>query len=118
MSISQQNIYQQLSASCVEYIAHNLVGNTLLGSTRVDVEFVGRFAQRNVVWFASIRCLPSDNGMKQYIDIQARDPDAPRVDIGLPLNNIDEPAILKSILMIRQYKNLGEGRHEFSGGSR
>ncbi|WP_455202770.1 hypothetical protein, partial [Kaarinaea lacus] len=94
----------------IDYIAHSVVGES-----QVEVEFTGRFAQRNVVWFAIIRCLSADRDRKQYIDVKLEGTARPRVEIGLPLNTIDEPAILKSILMIRYYKNLREGRHEFSG---
>lgn len=110
MNISQQNLYQRLSSSCIDYIAHSVVGES-----QVEVEFAGKFVQRNVVWIATIRCLSADKDRKQYIDVQLGEADSPRVDIGLPLNTIDEPAILKSMLMIRHYKNLREGRHEFSG---
>lgn len=110
MNISQQNLYQRLSSSFIDYIAHSVVGES-----QVEVEFTGKFAQHNVLWFATIRCLSADKDRKQYIDVQLKSADCPRVEIGLPLNMIDEPAILKAILMIRHYKNLREGRHEFSG---
>ena len=110
MNISQQNLYQRLSSGFIDYIAHNVVGEN-----QVKVEFAGRFAQRKVVWLATIRCLPNGIGSKQYIDVQLKESGNPRVEIGLPLETVDEPTILKSILMIRHYKNLKEGRHEFSG---
>ena len=110
MNISQQNLYQRLSCSFIDYIAHSGVGEN-----QVKVEFTGTFDQRNVVWLATIRCLPGDIGHKQYIDVQCKETEHPLVEIGLPLETIDEPAILKSILMIRHYKNLREGRYEFSG---
>ncbi|MEJ2179618.1 MAG: hypothetical protein P8Y28_04080 [Gammaproteobacteria bacterium] len=110
MNISQQNSYQRLSSSCIDYIAHSVVGES-----QVEVEFAGQFNQRDVVWFATIRCLPADKKNKQYIHVQLEENQSPRVEIGLPLERIDEPAILKSILMIRYYKNLRVGMHEFSG---
>jgi len=113
MSKSHQILYQQLSSSCIDYMAHSVVGEG-----QVDVEFVGQFARHDVVWFATIRCLSADTDRKQYIDVQLEETKNPRVEIGLPLETIDEPAILKSILMIRHYKNLREGRHEFSGGEK
>jgi len=113
MNIPQQNLYQRLSSSFIDYIAHSVVGEC-----QVEVEFTGQFAQRNVVWFATIRCLSADKDRKQYIDVQLEEAENPRVEIGLPMKTIDEPAILKSILMIRHYKNLREGRHEFSGSEK
>ena len=35
------------------------------------------------------------------------------IEVALPLACIDEPAISKTIVMIRQYRRLHEGRHEY-----
>lgn len=99
-------------ASCVEYIAYSTVGQR-----EVNVAFAGRFESLPVVWNAIIRCLPADANelQQQFIDINAQDPIRPEITIGLPLATINEPDILKTIMMVRQYRNLRRGRHEFLG---
>ncbi|MCI0505976.1 MAG: hypothetical protein L0Z73_07665 [Gammaproteobacteria bacterium] len=109
-----QNLYRALTSSCVEYIAHSVAGEK-----EVSLEFAGRFECRPVVWFATIRCLPDNNSgvrQQQYIDVQGNESAHLRVEVGLPLKVINESDILKTIMMIRQYRNLRRGRHEFSGG--
>jgi hypothetical protein len=108
-----QNLYLALTKSCVEYIAHGVVGEK-----EVSLEFAGRFESRPVVWLATIRCLPDDYGAgrQQYIDVQGTGSSCLRVEVGLPLQAINESDVLKTIMMIRQYRNLRRGRHEFSGG--
>ena len=106
------DLYQLLVSSCVEYIAYSAVGGT-----EVSVAFAGQFETRPVVWLATICCLPADiDGQKQqYIDVSVQDQTRPEITIGLPLTSINEPDILKSIMMVRQYRNLRRGRHEFLG---
>ncbi|WP_455221352.1 hypothetical protein [Kaarinaea lacus] len=99
-------------SSCVEYIAYSAVGEK-----EVTVAFAGQFESRPVVWNAIIRCLSADDSeqRQQYINVQVKDSSCPDVTIGLPLPTINEPDILKSIMMVRQYRNLRRGRHEFLG---
>lgn len=106
------DLYQALVSSCVEYIAYSAVGET-----EVSVAFVGQFESRPVVWFARICCLPDDNGesKRQFIEVEVSDPARPNISIGLPLTIINESDILKTIMMVRQYKQLRRGRHEFLG---
>jgi len=108
----QDDLYQALESSCVEYIAKSAVGEL-----EVAVAFTGQFESRPVIWCATICCLAEgiEEQRKQFIDIRVKDPSRPKVTIGLPLKTINEPDILKSIMMIRQYRNLRRGRHEFSG---
>ncbi len=35
------------------------------------------------------------------------------IEIGLPVERIDVPTINKTVVMIRQYKKLSLGRHDF-----
>ena len=108
----QHDLYETLMSSCVDYIAHSAVGEA-----EVCVTFAGLFESRPVVWFANIHCLTSDNGEQkpQYIEVQVNDPARPRISVGLPLTAINESDILKTIMMVRQYKQLRRGRHEFLG---
>jgi hypothetical protein len=36
-----------------------------------------------------------------------------KIEIGLNLPKIDETTILKTIIMVRQYKRLSHGRHDY-----
>ncbi|WP_455208865.1 hypothetical protein [Kaarinaea lacus] len=112
VSALDNHLYKALVSSCVEYIAHSVVGEP-----QVSVQFAGQFESRDVVWFATIRCLPEDTGTRQlqYINVQMSESARPRVEVGLPLKTINESDILKTIMMIRQYRNLSRGRHAFSG---
>jgi hypothetical protein len=91
----------------------------------VEVEFSGTLSGRAVIWHAEIRTLRDDCSMqhqanpatqaihaKQFIEIEdhAR---TPRLRVGLNLPCIDDAAILRTIIMIRQYKRLRPGRHEY-----
>ena len=105
-------LYERLTNSCVEYIAHSPIGES-----RAIVEFAGQFEGRPVLWQAMIIALETEasNIANQYISVNAENDEAPQVEIGLPLSLIDEPTVLKAITMIRQYKNLHRGRYEFQG---
>lgn len=108
-------LFKRLTNSCVDYIAHSLVG-----AEKVIIEFAGTFEGKSVVWHATIVALntqPSQN-LAQYIEVSEAEHDnntGLSMEIGLFVQRIDEPTITKVIKMIRQYKNLHRGRHEFSG---
>ena len=90
----------------------------------VNVKFHGYFQQRPVVWDAVIRTmsdyyesefkkLSSDAvTIKQLIDIRKED-DGFKIELVLNLKRIDASAIQKSIIMVRNYKRLSLGRHEY-----
>jgi hypothetical protein len=106
-----------LTRGVIAYIAHNPVGGS-----RVRVDFAGRFVGHPVIWRATIVALGRE-ATKQYIDVQTigglrQSEDLLPVEIGLPLNTIDEPDVLKTIIMMRQYKKLGPGKHEFIGSAK
>jgi hypothetical protein len=96
----------------VEYLAHSPVGES-----RAVVEFTGSFEGHPVLWQATIVALnaASSSPVDQYITVDLELDAAPRVEIGLPVAIVSEPTILKAITMLRHYKNLRRGRHEFQG---
>ena len=51
--------------------------------------------------------------LKQFIDIEATASDVMNLTVVLKLNEVNKPNILKMIIMIKQYKNLSLGRHEY-----
>jgi len=92
----------------------------------VRLTFNGVFEGRQVVWNAHIKTLyacyleqtaaMTDNKqvqkLRQFIDIGFCNGEY-QVNIGLNLTQIDEPAIKRAIIMMRKYKRLHLGRHEY-----
>lgn len=95
-----------------------------LSDQNVDIQFVGAFQGCQVVWNATIRTIDdyyhaelkqsADDKveLRQFIEIEKRE-DSYRICLVLNLDKIDNSAIQKSIIMIRQYKRLSPGRHEY-----
>ena len=78
------------------------------------VEFNGWFQQVPVVWRAEIHSLFKQSPpVSSYIEIFPITNDRQPVVIGLPLQSIDHAVIIKTIKMMRGYKRLALGRHEF-----
>jgi hypothetical protein len=87
------------------------------------VRFIGTFNDKPVIWDATIMTLAYYNTLaanagretsgSQFIDIGQASGDTRTIEIGLELDRIDEQAVLKTIIMIRKYKRLHTGRHEF-----
>jgi len=108
---------QQLTRSSIDYIAE-----TPVGESSATIIFAGEFAGEPVIWRAHIIALDAHpvNQPVQYIEIYdtKRDEQYVFIEIGLFVSMIDEPTVFKVIKMIRQYKNLRVGRHEFSGANK
>lgn len=87
--------------------------------------FTGPFEGREVVWRcefvtldAELRRLelehaPGVEGLRNFIEIGEPVAEGVPLRVGLALPRIDTAAIEKMILMIRLYKNLRRGRHEY-----
>ncbi|MFW2372181.1 MAG: hypothetical protein ACN4GM_03605 [Gammaproteobacteria bacterium] len=95
----------------------------------VRLAFKSEFEGREVMWNARIRTLyachlqltaaatankqdKQAQKLCQFIDIRFCD-GVYLLDIGLNLAQIDKPAIKRAIIMIRKYKRLHLGRHEY-----
>lgn len=92
----------------------------------VHIRFTGPFQGRRITWDASISTLehefrvrrpsrrPRTNPrLRQFIDVGPADGDTRPLRVGLNVERLDEPVIRKTIIMIRQYKLLHEGYHEY-----
>lgn len=88
----------------------------------VHIRFTGPFRGRQVTWDARIvtlahaarsRRASSTAELRQFIEVGRDNGGTRQLRIGLNVDRIDEPAILKTIIMVRQYKRLQEGRHEY-----
>ncbi len=96
------------------------------GGQRLHLRFTGCFEGDNVVWncqFVTLaseaaQCRKSGQASRAKVRrcfIEVGQPDARGVPlrVGLDLPCIDIPAVEKMIIMIRNYKRLRRGRHEF-----
>lgn len=85
--------------------------------------FTGRFQDREVTWDTTLLTLahyhheqaPTAQAVERlpFLEIGAETATGRALRVALDIQQIDEPAILRTIIMIRQYKRLREGRHEF-----
>lgn len=78
--------------------------------TEARFEFIGRFEQTAVIWEARLQALGRGQ-REQFIEIGPAAGERRQLTVGLALDRIDPPAILKTVIMIRNYKRLREGRH-------
>ena len=91
-----------------------------ISEEQVQIRFGGQFEGRPVSWQATIQTLRdfhrstrgACNPCRQFIDISKKG-DEFHLSIGLNIPVVDEAAIKKSIIMIRKYKRLHIGRHEY-----
>jgi len=94
-----------------------------LGGECARIRFLGTLRRQEVLWQATLMTLahhyrrlsPADReqGVRQFIDVEpVRDGQA-HISIGLNLSRIDETAVRKTLIMVRQWKRLGPGRHEY-----
>lgn len=84
-----------------------------LGGDSLRLRFIGRYQEREVVWDAELIALSGDGAAAQFLDIGAPGPRGVPIRIGLGVPCIDRPTVLKTIIMVRNYKRLRPGRHEF-----
>jgi len=96
-----------------------------LQEQRAQVRFTGPFEGAEVVWDCQFLALgaqrqrdapglPAATGSRRnFIEIGEPGARGVALRVGLDLARIDRPAILKMIVMIRNYKRLRRGRHEF-----
>jgi len=90
-----------------------------LPGTRVRLRFSGLFQGRPVVWEATLLAAaewvtPQTPGGRRFIEVGPESAPGRRpVTVGLHLAEIDRPTVIKSLLMVRQYRLLREGRKEF-----
>lgn len=130
MSNPIETLQQRLSETGQDYLA---LGP--LGGAEARVDFPGTFRGKPVVWHARIialrhpdcplRPLPDT----QFMEIapagpshasETPDGDGPMqydVVIGLWVAAVDHPTVLKTLVMMRKYRRLREGRIEFRPAS-
>lgn len=86
------------------------------------VRFSGQFQGQPVVWDCEFLTLAAEQaarratgtgGLRNFIEIGEAGEHGRPLRVGLALARIDRPAIDKMIIMIRNYKRLHPGRHEY-----
>lgn len=94
--------------------------DTPLPSAVAAVRFHGTFQGEEVVWQMTLTTLAAARQHAPapcpFIEIAPGEAGVHAITVGLELTSIDEPAIRKSIIMVRKYKRLTIGRLEFCPG--
>lgn len=91
------------------------------GGDRLRFRFEGSFEGRQVRWDTTLLTLkawsdthPEQPARQNFIDIAESDTASGiPITVGLNLPYIDLPAVRKTMMMIRQYKRLRRGRHNY-----
>ena len=101
---------------------------TPLGGSSAKVRFTGLFQGKPVTWLARLQTLKhydhecrlgssaAHNQIverRSFIRIEEPLPEGVALTVCLDVEKIDEPTVLKTIVMIRNYKRLSKGLHEF-----
>ena len=93
-------------------------------SEDLKLQFIGIFNGKRVVWNARIitmeaysRHSETSNDPMQFIDIRYEDGDY-FIDVGLNIRQIQLSTVESTIIMVRKYKRLQLGRHEYGARSK
>ncbi len=94
-----------------------------LGGQTTLVRFTGAVQGRNIVWnvrlitlahhYQTLSSCERRKGVRQFIAVGPIANGVGSATIALNLSCIDEPAVLKTVIMVCQWKRLGPGRHEY-----
>jgi hypothetical protein len=87
----------------------------------IHIKFDGLFQGKTVTWNTHFFTLQGyidqknikNKELKQFIDIQPIETGVMKLEIALNISEINNPSIQKMMIMIKQYKNLSIGRHEY-----
>lgn len=88
-----------------------------LAPSRARFTFTGAFESEEVTWDATLLALPGRvspaDPRPDYIEVGETSDHGRRLEVALSVAEIDEATILRTIIMIRQYRRLRRGRHHF-----
>jgi hypothetical protein len=82
------------------------------GGTSLRLRFQGPFEGRTVTWLATLHALAGRGG-GNYLEIGEDLPGGSPIAVGLQVPRIDLPTVRKAVIMIRRYKRLRRGRHDY-----
>jgi hypothetical protein len=112
----------------IEKDGRGFIALSKIPALKVHVQFTGRLQNEELLWDATIQTLadyhnehfphPNDREerakyVNSFIEVQTPQNHVAPLTVVLPVPMIDEPAIKKTIVMIRCYKRLRVGRHDF-----
>ncbi len=88
---------------------------TPLPAPRARVWFAGSFAGSEVIWDAVFIALGAEPraAARPFIEVGPGDGGVFALCAGLALERMDAPAVAKAVIMVRNYRRLRRGRHEF-----
>ena len=94
-----------------------------LDSGQVRFSFTGKFLNQEIIWDTTLLTLTHYHADQPqsaqpvvrtaFLEIGGETARGRAIRVALDIPRIDEPAILRTIIMIRHYKRLRPGRHEF-----
>ncbi len=100
----------RLEAAGIELVA--------LAPERAEFRLPGRWQGRPVRWRVTLEALdhPSRRqlAVPQYIELVPAGGEEVPVRVGLRIVRVDVPAVLKTGIMLRNYRRLRPGRHEWT----
>lgn len=109
------------NSSQIQGKTYELIG--IDGTQHAHFRFSGNFAQKTVIWDAHLYTLAyyfnqvvkssQPQSARQFIEVGELTESGRRIQIALNVPVIDESTIVKTIIMVRQYKRLASGRYEY-----
>ena len=94
-----------------------------LPAAKASVRFLGPFRGRQVAWNMTLCALQGLAGKprstlhggssRSFMEVAAASGGAFSLTVGLDLGVIDEPTVRKTLVMVRNFKRLDLGRHEW-----
>jgi hypothetical protein len=104
----------------------NFLALTPIPALKVRIKFFGKLQEQEVLWDATIQTLASYLGenppaktakksleVRSFMQVEPPQDGVSALNVVLAVPLIDEPTIKKTIIMIRCYKRLKVGYHEF-----
>jgi hypothetical protein len=84
------------------------------GGDSLRLLFQGPFEGREVIWNATLHALgKAGEGGSNFIEVGEETREGMRLAVGLSVARMDLPAVRNAIIMIRRYRRLRRGRHEW-----
>lgn len=116
-----------MPTNCFPTLTHDVLAEAelldALGGSTLRLRFPGPFEGRTVTWDATFLALAAREGCTEaatsvgnFIEIGEDGPNGIPIRVGLQVARIDVPTIRKTIIMIRRYKRLCRGRHDYGAG--
>ena len=87
-----------------------------VGQHSAHFRFQGLFKEQDMVWNVHLHALPAHGSRQQTMKIETEESGKTvNAVLYLAITAVTEAEILKSIIMLRNYKNLDTGVHEWTG---